>query len=318
MSYPWRVEIVEVGPRDGLQNEPSRLAVDDRVALIDQLQDAGITHIEVGSFVSARAVPQMAGTAEVFAGLTRRPGSTYAALVPNERGLEAALALRPATTDPSGRIAAAPDEIAIFAAASETFSQRNLNASIDESFARFAPVAAGARGAGLRLRGYVSCVLGCPFEGRVPARRVVEIAVRLAELGCEEVSLGDTIGIGTPLAARALVQAVAGEIGAARVALHFHDSYGQALANVLACLDTGVTTVDAAVGGLGGCPFAPGAGGNLATEDLVHMLAGMGIVTEIDLDALVGTAWWISDRLGRPPASKVARARGRPQREDVP
>ncbi|WP_075214845.1 hydroxymethylglutaryl-CoA lyase [Mongoliimonas terrestris] len=290
------VTVVEVGPRDGLQNEPAPVTVDDRVRLVEDLAAAGLARIEVGSFVSPRWVPQMAGTADVLTRVPPRPGLTRAVLVPNETGLAAALQ-------------AGADEIAVFAAASETFSRKNTNGSIAEVLARFEPVAAGARAAGVPLRGYVSCVLGCPYEGAVPVAAVVHVAERLVALGCREVSLGDTIGVGTPGAARAMTAAVVAAIGASRVALHFHDTYGQALANVYACLDLGITVVDSAVAGLGGCPYAKGASGNLATEDLVTMLEGLGLETGVDLDAVIRAGDRISQILGRPTGSKTARAR---------
>lgn len=289
------VRIVEVGPRDGLQNEAVPVAVADRVRLVDDLAAAGLRHIEAGSFVSPRWVPQMAGTDAVLAGITRRPGLTLSVLVPNDKGLDAALAAR-------------ADEVALFAAASETFSRRNTNGSIDEVLARLEPVAARARAGGLTLRGYVSCALGCPYEGAVPVRSVVDVAERLAGMGCDEVSLGDTIGVGTPHAAQKMTAAIISSIGSERVAVHFHDTYGQALANVFACLDLGIASVDAAVAGLGGCPYAPGASGNLATEDLVFMLEGLGVPTGVDLDALARAGERITGLLGREPQSKAARA----------
>lgn len=295
MALPKSVEIVEVGPRDGLQNEPASLPAAVKVALIERLAEAGCRVIEAGAFVSPKWVPQMADTAEVLAALRRRPGVRYPVLVPNLKGLERALV-------------AGCAEIAVFGAASETFTQRNINCSIAESLERFAPVCEAALAAGLRVRGYVSCVLGCPYEGAVPAVRVAEVAAALHALGCAEVSLGDTIGVGTPLKARAMVEAVAARVPLERLAVHFHDTYGQALANILACLELGVATVDAAVAGLGGCPYARGASGNVATEDVVYMLDGLGIATGIDLRALAAAGAYICAELGRPPASKVALA----------
>jgi isopropylmalate/homocitrate/citramalate synthase len=295
MALPKSVEIVEVGPRDGLQNEPQALPAAVKVALIGKLAEAGCRVIEAGAFVSPRWVPQMADTAEVLAALPRRPGLRYPVLVPNMKGLERALE--------SG-----VEEIAVFGAASETFSQRNINCSIAESLERFRPVCTAALARGLRLRGYVSCVLGCPYEGDVPAARVAEVAAALAEMGCAEVSLGDTIGVGTPLKARAMLSAVAEQVPLERLAVHFHDTYGQALANILACLEMGVATVDAAVAGLGGCPYAKGASGNVATEDVVYLLDGLGIATGIDLDRLAAAGAYICGELGRPPSSKVALA----------
>ena len=295
MALPKSVEIVEVGPRDGLQNEAKSVAVAVKVTLIERLAEAGCRVVEAGAFVSPRWVPQMADTAEVLARLQRRPGVRYPVLVPNLEGLERALA-------------AGVGEIAVFGAASETFSRRNINCSIAESLARFAPVCEAALAAGLRVRGYVSCVLGCPYEGAVPVGKVAEVAVALRAMGCAEISLGDTIGVGTPLQARAMLAAVAERVPLERLAVHFHDTYGQALANILACLELGVATVDAAVAGLGGCPYAKGASGNVATEDVVYMLDGLGIETGIDLDRLAGAGAYICAELGRPPASKVALA----------
>ena len=295
MAFPERVELVEVGPRDGLQNEAQSLPAAVKVALIERLAEAGCPVVEAGAFVSPKWVPQMADTAEVLAGLKRKAGVRYPVLVPNEKGLERALA-------------AGVEEIAVFAAASETFSQRNINCSITESLGRFAPVAARAKAAGLRLRGYVSCVLGCPYEGAVPAAKVVEVSLALERLGCDEISLGDTIGVGTPRKAQDMLKAVAGEVPMARLAVHFHDTYGQALANILACLELGVGTVDAAVAGLGGCPYARGASGNVASEDVVYMLNGLGIDCGIDLAKLAEAGRFICEALGRPSASKVALA----------
>ncbi|MGB8930142.1 MAG: hydroxymethylglutaryl-CoA lyase [Anaeromyxobacteraceae bacterium] len=296
MILPRRVRVVEVGPRDGLQNEPAAVAAAVKIALVDRLSEAGLPVIEVASFVSPRWVPQMADGAEVLAGIRRRPGTRYAALVPNLRGFEAAAS-------------AGVEEAAVFTAASEAFARRNVNASVDETLARAAEVATAARRRGIRLRGYVSCALGCPYEGAVPVSAVAALAARLLDLGCDEISLGDTIGVGTPGAAAALVDAVADRVPRERLAVHFHDTYGQALANVLAAMERGVETVDAAVGGLGGCPYAPGAAGNLATEELVYMLDGLGVVTGIDLDAVLAAGRFISEHIGRPPGSKVARAR---------
>ncbi|MFG1373652.1 hydroxymethylglutaryl-CoA lyase [Xanthobacter oligotrophicus] len=295
MARPVSVRIVEVGPRDGLQNEPGLVPVATKVALIDALAGAGLTMIESGSFVSPKWVPQMADTAQVLAEIDRRDGVRYPVLTPNLKGLELALA--------SG-----VEEVAVFAAASEAFSQKNINCSIAESLERFAPVLDLAKAQGVAVRGYVSCVLGCPYQGEVPVAKVVEVSERLIAMGCYEVSLGDTIGVGTPDKAKAMARAVADQIGVARTALHFHDTYGQALANVLACLELGIATVDAAVAGLGGCPYAKGASGNLATEDLVYMLDGLGVDTGVDLDALARAGRAITSALGRTPASKVAQA----------
>jgi len=295
-SLPARVRMVEVGPRDGLQNEAEILPAAVKIALIDRLSAAGLPVVEATSFVSPKWVPQMADAAEVMAGIARRPGTVYPVLVPNRRGFEAAMA-------------AGAEEVAVFAAASESFSRRNINCSIAESMARFEPVMAAAQAADVRVRGYVSCVLGCPYEGEVAPAKVAEVAGQLAAMGCYEVSLGDTIGVGTPGKAAAMIEAVARVLARDRLAVHFHDTYGQALANILAALEAGVGVVDSSVAGLGGCPYAPGAGGNVASEDVLYMLQGLGIETGVDLDALIETGRFISERLGRPPASKVSRAR---------
>ncbi len=295
-DLPPRVRMVEVGPRDGLQNEPVILPAAVKIALIDRLSAAGLPVVEATSFVSPKWVPQMADAAEVMAGISRRPGTSYPVLVPNLRGFEAALAAK-------------AEEVAVFAAASETFSQRNINCSIAESLERFAPVAAAAKAAGMRVRGYVSCVLGCPYEGPIAPAKVAEVAGRLVELGCYEISLGDTIGVGTPGQAAAMIETVARAVPLRRLAVHFHDTYGQALANILAALDCGVAVVDSSVAGLGGCPYAPGAGGNVASEDVLYMLQGLGVETGVDLEALIAAGRFISEHLGRPPASKVSRAR---------
>jgi hydroxymethylglutaryl-CoA lyase len=293
---PQSVRIVEVGPRDGLQNEAVAVSVATKVAFIEALAAAGLQTIESGSFVSQRWVPQMAGTAEVLAQLTVTPGVSYPVLVPNMTGFAAALA--------SG-----VEEIAVFGAASESFSRRNINCSIAESLERFRPVCEAARAAGMRVRGYVSCVLGCPYEGAIAPAAVAQVAADLAAMGCYEVSLGDTIGVGTPLKAQAMVRAVAERVKIPALAVHFHDTYGQALANILACLDLGVSVIDSAAAGLGGCPYAAGASGNVATEDLVYMLDGMGVQTGVDLDKLLVAGRLISAALGKPPNSKLAMAR---------
>jgi len=290
------VKIVEVGPRDGLQNEKSPIAVADKIALIERLAAAGLKTVESGAFVSPKWVPQMADSDAVLSGIDRQPGVAYPALVPNMKGYEAARAV-------------GVDEIAIFAAASESFSQKNINASISESIDRFRPVIDAARQDGVRVRGYLSCVLGCPYEGRIEPAAVVRVANSLHNLGCYEISLGDTIGVGTAGEAASLVRAVAREIPITAIAGHFHDTYGQALANIYAALDEGVRVFDTSVSGLGGCPYAPGASGNVATEDVVYMLEGSGFNTGIDLDALVETSGWISGRLDRDTASHVTRAR---------
>ena len=288
------VTVVDVGPRDGLQNEARLVPAATKIALIDRLAAAGVPVVEATSFVSPKWVPQMADGAEVLAGITRRAGTRYPVLVPNEQGYARARA-------------AGADHIAVFTAASDAFNRRNINCDIDESLRRLAPVIAAAKADGLPVRGYVSCVLGCPYQGPVPVGDVVRVADALARMGCDEVSLGDTIGVGTAAKAAAMLRAVAAAVPIDRLAVHFHDTYGQALANVYACLEAGVRVVDASVAGLGGCPYAEGASGNLATEDLVYLLHGLGLDTGIDLDALTDTARWINAELGRPPASKLAR-----------
>lgn len=289
-----RVKIVEVGPRDGLQNESAIVSPSQRVQFIRALLAAGLTNIEAGSFVSPKWVPQMAGTAEILSALRGAVGN-FPVLVPNERGLDDA-------------IAADAREVAVFAAASETFSQKNINCSIAESIERFRPVMSKAQEHGIRVRGYVSCVLGCPYEGKVPVSRVVDVANQLAQLACYEISLGDTIGVGTPDKARELLRAVAGVMPMDKIAVHFHDTYGQALANIYACLEEGAATVDSSAGGLGGCPYAKGATGNVATEDVVYMLNGLGIETGTDLERLLDAVELISKIIGRPPTSRVSRA----------
>ena len=295
MARPRQVRIVEVGPRDGLQNESAMVSTADKIELIDRLSATGLQTVEATSFVSPKWVPQLADAAEVYAGISRRDGVGYPVLVPNLQGYERAHA-------------AGADEVAVFTAASEAFNRRNTNAGIDESLARFAPVLERARADGVRVRGYVSTVLGCPYQGAVPLADVVRVARALHAMGCHEISLGDTIGVGTPGKARAMLLAVAAEVPMPALAVHFHDTFGQALANVLACLEEGVVVVDAAVSGTGGCPYAKGASGNLATEDLVYMLQGLGVETGVDLDALADTGTWLSGILGRATGSKVARA----------
>ena len=289
------VRIVEVGPRDGLQNEKAIISVSDKIALINQLSGCGFKTVEATSFVSPKWVPQLADAAEVFTGIDKFPGVSYPVLVPNLQGYERARAV-------------GATEVAIFGAASEAFSQKNINASIDESIERFIPVLEQAKTDGVKVRGYVSTVLGCPYQGNVPVSDVVRVSKRLFELGCYEISLGDTIGIGTPKNARAMLVAVAGEIPMASLAVHFHDTRGQALANILACLEEGVRVVDSAVSGTGGCPYAKGASGNVATEDVVYMLEGIGMQTGIQLDKLIDTGRWLSQLLGRETSSKVNRA----------
>ncbi len=296
MSLPQRVRLVEVGPRDGLQNESRPVSVSDKLQLVHDLADAGVSYIEAGSFVSPKWVPQMAGSAELFAGIQRKDGVTYAALAPNLRGFEDALA-------------AGVKEVAVFAAASESFSQRNINCSISESLDRFLPIMEAARLHGISVRGYVSCVLGCPYEGDIAPKQVAAVANELYAMGCYEVSLGDTIGTGTPGATRTLFDVVAGQIPRGKLAGHFHDTYGQALANIYASLLEGIQVFDSSVAGLGGCPYAKGATGNVASEDVVYLLNGLGIETGIDLDTLIAAGQRISDTLGRANGSRVARAR---------
>lgn len=296
MSLPKNVRLVEVGPRDGLQNEAQPISVADKVRLVDDLTDAGLAYIEVGSFVSPKWVPQMAGSAEVFAGIQQRAGVTYAALAPNLRGFEDALA-------------AGVKEVAVFAAASEAFSQRNINCSISDSLKRFEPIIEAARAQGVRVRGYVSCVLGCPYEGRISAEQVAPVARALHEMGCYEVSLGDTIGSGTAGDTRRLFEVVSRQVPREQLAGHFHDTYGQALANVYASLLEGIAVFDSSVAGLGGCPYAKGATGNVASEDVLYLLQGLGIETGIDLDRLIAAGLRISEVLGRATGSRVARAR---------
>ena len=295
MTLPKSVRIWEAGPRDGLQNEPGVVPTAVKVELIERLADCGLRLIEATSFVSPKWVPQMGDGAAVMVAIKRRPDTVYQVLTPNLKGFEAA-------------IAAGATDVAIFAAASESFSRKNLNCGIAESLERFRPVTTAARAAGIKVRGFVSCVIDCPFEGPIAPAKVAEVADELLAMGCYEISLGDTIGTGTPARVEAMLTACATGIPLPQLAVHFHDTYGQALANLLAALQFGIATVDASVAGLGGCPYAPGATGNVATEDVVYMLDGMGIETGIDLKALVRTAWFISDALGRPPVSRVARA----------
>ncbi len=295
LAYPAHVRIVEVSPRDGLQNESSFVPIEAKISLIEGLADAGLKTVESGSFVSAKWVPQMAETAEVLRKIRRTPGVSYPVLVPNLKGLDAAI-------DSGTR------EIAIFAAASESFSQRNINASIGDSLKRLRAVAEKAVAHGIKVRGYVSCALGCPYEGDVDGAAVAAVGAALHDMGCYEVSLGDTIGVGTPLKTQSMLTAVAGRVPIQQLAVHFHDTYGQALANILASLQLGIAVVDSSVAGLGGCPYAPGAAGNVATEDVIYMLNGMGIETGVDLDKLAAVGRTISAQLGRSPASKAALA----------
>ncbi|HPE59026.1 MAG: hydroxymethylglutaryl-CoA lyase [Thiothrix sp.] len=305
MALPQRVKIVEVGPRDGLQNEPEPVPVEVRIGLIERLQAAGVSVIEVGSFVSPKWVPQMANSAAVFRGIRQQPGVSYPVLVPNLTGLDAALA-------------AGVQEIAVFTAASETFSQANTHCSITEGLERCAAVIHKAHAHGLRVRGYVSCVLGCPYEDDIDTGMVADVARQLHALGCHEISLGDTIGIGTPLKAQALVERVSQQVPLQNLAVHFHDTYGQALANIHAVLQQGITVVDSSVGGLGGCPYAKGASGNVATEDVLYLLDGLGIETGIDLELLLETGRYISTALGREPASKLGRVHAARINRNVP
>jgi len=289
------VRIVEVGPRDGLQNEPLRVATDIKIELIERLGNAGLTCIEATSFVSPKAVPQMADHSTLMLRLNGKRGARYPVLVPNMKGFEAALAC-------------GAKEVAVFAGASETFSQRNINCSTDESINRFAPIVEAARREGVKVRGYVSCVVGCPYEGTIAPQRVSEVAGELFALGCYEVSLGDTIGVGTPDSVLRMLEVVARRMPIANLAGHYHDTYGTAIANMHASYEFGVRVFDASIAGLGGCPYAAGATGNVATEDVVYLMQGLGVGTGVDLNLLVETADWISSVLGRKPASKVAQA----------
>jgi len=289
------VRIVEVGPRDGLQNEVRTVPTSAKIELINRLADAGLTAIEATAFVSPKWVPQMADNARVMAGIRRKPGVAYPVLVPNLQGFEAAAAAR-------------AEEIAVFGAASESFSRRNINCSIQESLARFEPVAAAAKARNIRVRGYVSCVAGCPYEGDVAPDAVASVAEKLYAMGCYEISLGDTIGVGTPGAIQAMLRAVAERVPLDRLAVHLHDTYGQALANIYAALELGIAVVDSSVAGLGGCPYAKGASGNVATEDVVYLLNGLGIETGVDLEQLAAVGRTICAELGRTPASRVAQA----------
>jgi len=295
MNLPKRVKIVEVGPRDGLQHESIVVPTEVKIALVNRLTGTGLAAIEAGSFVSPKWIPQMADSAKVLAGITRQPGVTYSALVPNLQGLRCA-------------IAAGVEEVAVFGSASETFSRKNINCSIAVSLDRFREVCDEARRHGMRVRGYVSCTLGCPYEGAVEPETVAWVAGRMMEMGCYEISLGDTIGVGTPGKAQAMVDAVAEKVQRERLAVHFHDTYGQALANILAVLERGIAVIDSSLAGLGGCPYAPGASGNVASEDLLYMLKGLGVETGVDLPAMVEAGRFISDFLGRRSGSKAALA----------
>lgn len=292
---PGKVRVVEVGPRDGLQNEKNPLEAQDKIELIHALADAGVTTIESGSFVNPKWVPQMANSEEVFQGIQRKDGVTYSALTPNLKGFERALAVR-------------ADEVAVFGAASEAFAQKNTNCSIAESLERFKPVMDAAKAANIPVRGYMSCVVGCPYEGDIAPEKVLEVSHELLAMGCYEVSLGDTIGVGTAASVQRLLETLGKEIPMEKLAVHFHDTYGQALANILKSLEMGVATVDSSVAGLGGCPYAKGASGNVATEDVIYLLNGLGIEHGIDLDKLINAGNAISDRLNRPNNSRVANA----------
>lgn len=295
MPLPSHVRIVEVGPRDGLQNEKQLIDIDTKVALIDCLANAGFTHIEAGSFVNPKWVPQMADSAAVFEKINRRDNVSYAALTPNIKGFERA-------------IEANANEVAIFASASESFSQKNINCSIAESLERFIPVMQAAKANNIRVRGYVSCVAGCPYEGDIPAAKVAEVAKALYNMGCYEISLGDTIGVGTPSLINTMINAVTESTPIEKIAVHFHDTYGQAIANSYAALQLGVSVIDSSIAGLGGCPYAEGASGNVATEDVLYLLKGLNIKTGINLSAAIAAGNYISERLGRKNGSKVARA----------
>jgi hydroxymethylglutaryl-CoA lyase len=293
-AWPTNVRIVEVGPRDGLQNEVA-VSTEAKIALVNALADAGLRTIETGSFVSPKWVPQMADSAQVFAGIARKTGVTYSALTPNLQGYQSARA-------------AGADEVAIFGAASEAFSQKNINCSVAESLARFAPVLAAAKTDGIRVRGYVSCVVGCPYQGEVAPAEVAKVAKALLDMGCYEISLGDTIGVGTPAKVHAMLDAVLAVVPVSQVAVHFHDTYGQALTNIYAALSRGIHVIDSAVAGLGGCPYAAGASGNVATEDVVYLLNGLGIEHGVELNTLAKAGWAIAAALGKAPSSKVGLA----------
>ena len=292
---PEKIQIVEVGPRDGLQNEKEWVPTETKISLIEKLADAGLTKIEATSFVSPKWVPQLKDAHEVFTGIKRIAGVSYPVLTPNMKGFERALE-------------ADAKEIAVFSAASEAFSQKNTNCSIEESINRFRPVLEEAQKNNIQVRGYISCVLGCPYQGHVPVEDVINLAAKMIEMGCFQISLGDTIGAGTPVQAKTMVQKVAEKVPLSKLALHFHDTRGQALANIYACLELGITVIDASVAGLGGCPYAKGATGNVATEDVVFMLHGMDIETGIDLNKLIETGRFISGVLGRVPQSRVSAA----------
>jgi hydroxymethylglutaryl-CoA lyase len=297
MSFADKVKIVEVGPRDGLQNEKQIVPTEAKVKLINDLSDAGLSVVEAGSFVSPKWVPQMADSAEIMQQIKRKAGVSYPVLTPNLKGFEGALAV-------------GAKEVAIFGAASESFSQKNINCSIDESLERFKPVIAAAKQENIAVRGYVSCVVGCPYEGDISADKVADVSAKLFDMGCYEISLGDTVGVGTPRKVQEMIRAVSARVPMQHLAVHFHDTYGQALANIYAALEMGVAVVDSSVAGLGGCPYAKGASGNVASEDVVYMLNGLGIETGVDLAKLCAAGRFISDVIGRPSASKVSRALG--------
>jgi hydroxymethylglutaryl-CoA lyase len=297
------VRIIEMGPRDGLQNEKTPVSVEARIAFIEALVEAGLRTVEVGAFVSPKAIPQMVGSDQVLRGVSQLAGEFHV-LVPNEKGYEAARA-------------AGAKVVSVFASASEGFSRANINCSITESIERFKPVLARAKADGVRVRGYVSCVLGCPFDGEIKPQAVADVAKTLWELGCYEISLGDTIGVGTPLKAKEMLRAVAAHVPAKNLAMHFHDTYGQALANLYAGMEEGVRVIDSAAGGLGGCPFAPGATGNVATEDVVYMLEGLGVRTGVDMQKLLAATNEITALIGRTPASRVANALNAKKRTTV-
>ncbi len=293
--FPTQVKIVEVGPRDGLQNEKQQISAEDKIKLIDLLSDAGVSYIESGSFVSPKWVPQMATSTDVFKGINRKDNVTYAALTPNMKGFEAAVAVN-------------ASEVAIFGAASEAFSQKNINCSIADSLERFEPIMLAAKQANIPVRGYVSCVVGCPYEGEIDPEQVASVAEKLYKMGCYEISLGDTVGVGTPSSVQKMLQAVSARVPTAKLAVHFHDTYGQALTNIYTALQNGISVIDSSIAGSGGCPYAKGASGNVATEDVVYLLNGLNIKTDIDLNKLVKVGWFISDKLGKAPSSKVSNA----------
>ena len=294
-TLPSQVKIVEVGPRDGLQNEKTPICAEDKITLINQLTDAGLSYIESGSFVSPKWVPQMSTSTDVFKGIKRKENVTYAALTPNMKGFDAAMTVK-------------ADEVAIFGAASEAFSQKNINCSIDESLARFEPIMAAAKRESIQVRGYVSCVVGCPYDGYIAPEKVAEVAEKLFLMGCYEISLGDTIGVGTAASVQQMIQAVSQRVPVEKLAVHFHDTYGQALTNIYTALQSGVGVVDSAIAGLGGCPYAKGASGNVATEDVLYLLNGLEIETGIDFDKLLKAGWFISEKIGKAPVSKVSSA----------